>query len=379
ERFGRDVIRDLWIKADTFGVGDNWLMAANAALLEATGGSDSLATAVQEFAVWNYFTGQYANWAPDDIGFSEKEKYPEIPIGEFAVHTSYPYFVSVQDNEYAPQVNAGSYVQFQNIQKILTDYWECDSVVYDTFFSDSLTIDSIDTICFDSTLVIDTNFTVFLSLRDGPYLSWGVSFIVQLEEEPDSSEVLSLPPVTDDVLLEIEGTHRFHSITMIVTPTSIDPGYFSPLGAEGLGHSVIDTSGSPSVAPVSAILTPYPNPAVVPLMGLGDAVDKGQNVWFRFDVPATMMGQSIYDECIYTVDVFAVSGELVRTVRAQASGEPMRGEEGLVIRFDIPWDMKNEANRDVASGVYLAYARLREAHNLSALYAEDRAKVAIIR
>jgi hypothetical protein len=71
------------------------------------------------------------------------------------------------------------------------------------------------------------------------------------------------------------------------------------------------------------------------------------------------------------IDFYSVAGDHVATVESS----PIADRYDPVI---VDWDMKNQAGKDVASGVYLCYVRLF-AEDGKTLLAEDKMKVAIIR
>lgn len=141
-----DLIRAIWTRSADIGVGDDWLQAVDEVVDSITNGSMDFAKSLQEFAVWNYFTGIYANQAPDTIGYEEKEFYPEIPVSQMDVYTSYPFLLGKSDNNNSPAINAAAYVRFEEIQDILIDYYICDTIRIDT------TMTNIDTVCTDSSL-----------------------------------------------------------------------------------------------------------------------------------------------------------------------------------------------------------------------------------
>jgi hypothetical protein len=121
----------------------------------------------------------------------------------------------------------------------------------------------------------------------------------------------------------------------------------------------------------SAVLAPYPNPAVVSEMG-------GSGLTFRFRLPTDSTTYPAYPTAYLLVDLFTVAGERVKTVEGVFVGEDRTGEhrEGV---YEAQWNMRNDGGNEVASGVYLACARLFESSDKKSLLAEDRVKVAVIR
>jgi hypothetical protein len=100
KRFGSQIIREIWQGC----VEGNSLAATEAAL--GLRGSD-LATAFNEFAVWNYFTGPRA----DSVNFyDEGDRYPGVRIYQDNLHSDYP--VQVEFVSHPPEPLGASYVQF---------------------------------------------------------------------------------------------------------------------------------------------------------------------------------------------------------------------------------------------------------------------------
>ena len=382
ERHGRDIIKDIWFRCGELGTGSDWLKAVDEVVDSAasrwicTEGSfdttcyDSawllvdLAYALREFAVWNYFTGPYSGWAPDDIGYSEKENYPVIPDSAIKVHKQYPDTVIANENFFNPRINASTYIRLENLQDVLPESWVCDS-------------GSFDTVCYDSTWV----FRIFYYVDSRPQW-WGVSTILQFENLPDSHVVESrFVSGIDDLVGILAGQYR--TATLVFTPATTDTSVFYTGSIQGLGYALLDTnflSPDPTLANLTpAHLIPYPNPAVVSRMGTGAASDKGRNIWFRFQVPTDSAAELIYETPVYKVDMYTVAGELVRTREMQVPGTLDRDTGPPQVIYEIDWDMKNASGRDVASGVYLVYARLYSSEKMMNLLAEARAKVAIIR
>ncbi|MFH2050077.1 MAG: hypothetical protein ABIJ12_11580 [bacterium] len=73
------------------------------------------------------------------------------------------------------------------------------------------------------------------------------------------------------------------------------------------------------------------------------------------------------------VDIFTISGERVAIIDGVNPDAPRIG------LYNISWNMKNEADKPVASGVYIVYARLFSAKNQGDQLAEAHSKVAVIR
>jgi hypothetical protein len=101
-------------------------------------------------------------------------------------------------------------------------------------------------------------------------------------------------------------------------------------------------------------------------------------VTFRVQTPTDSTSFPVYAEPYLVVDVFNVAGEHVATIEAATEDvydwyDPREG------RYEIRWDMTNNAGYQVASGVYIGYARLYADSRKKELLAELKEKVAIIR
>ncbi len=360
--------------------------------------SYNYASALAEFSLWNYFTGPYAHQAPDGIGYSEAEYYDRIPLDSMDVQLTYPVRITMADNLFQPQPNAAAYIRLENLESIPDD----------------------------------TLLTMYLAVENEPVIRWGVSAIFQLQNDPDSHVVVSevtdiwetwvctewlctdsidsvcldsvcqdsvLYPIryVNDILGEwvcVDGEfgtifpcgpstcndsvrsidlRDYRSITLVLTPSSLTAGPYSFGNYIGFAYVIDDTSyidqGLVDLPP--AILTPYPNPAVASEMD-GDALT------FRFQYPTDSTSFPISNTALLQLDVFNVAGEIVQTLKVAFDGT---GREGPRLGgiFETEWDMKNQAGREVASGVYLVVARLYDSQAKAILLVQDRVKVAVIR
>jgi hypothetical protein len=364
EKYGADIIQAIWLQAALLGPGPDFLLSFDQMIILTSDTTANLNTAFAEFAVWNFFTGPYADQAPNGIGYSEKENYDFIPLDSMDLHRSYPATVSIDDNSFSPQINAATYLRLENL------------------------------VALDN----DSPLGLFAFFRDAVTISWGVSGIFQLESDPDSHLV-----VTDTVLdwggglfidsildsLKVDSIFvdsfeyifepllyrpsRYRSATIAFSPTTFNPGVYQPGDRIGLSYATADSSilDQSLVDLPSGVLSPYPNPAVVADMG-------GAGLTFRFQSPTGESSYPIYGTALLLVDLFTVAGENVRTLEGIFVEEDRTGTYRTGI-YEAAWDMRNQAGRDVASGVYLAYARLYRDPKKSLLLAEDRVKIAVIR
>ncbi|RKX24623.1 MAG: hypothetical protein DRP45_07800 [Candidatus Zixiibacteriota bacterium] len=372
--YGTDIIKDIWLLAADIGPGWHYLQMTDSAIFVASGGEDSLVTAMSEFALWNYFTGPYADLAPNDIGYPEKAELAFIPHDSMDVQREFPLTVTADANWFKPEVNASTYIHLTDLDRLQTQYWECTA----------WSVDGLDSTCTDSVLVVDdTLLTMWVYTGTISSGVWGISVVGQLVSEPDSLVVLGtayVPGIIStyyvDLLFGEIDFRKYQSITFIFTATSINPAAYHAGETKNIAYVIYDNSGE---IPESwknrraAVLTPYPNPAVV--SELADAEIK-----FRFQVPTDSIGFTVdaLAGAFITVDLYTVAGEYVALVEGSYLGEDRLGNSRVGV-YEAGWDMKNQTGRDVASGVYLAYARLFTDVEREVLLAESHQKVVIIR
>lgn len=413
EKYGPGMIRAAWERAGAIGPGPQYLQAldfvidsastdpANAqyeclcynadssACLQETLIVEDLASALAEFSVWNFFTGPYADNAPNGIGYSEAEFYDFIPLDSMVVHNNYPLTIGVNDNYFEPQPNGALYMRLENLQSIS----------------------------------LDTLLDMFIRPDPDAIVRWGVSGIFQMENDPDSHVVVtdvvdvwetwicinwdngncldsSLFPgrYVADMLGEyvcLDGELGYHfpycdsstcndsvaiidlrpyrSLTLVMTPSIPSLGPYGFGSEVEISYSVFDSSFF-NVADTNLmpeLLTPYPNPAVVSAMG-------GSDLMFRLQTPTDSIGFPELSQVLLWLEVYTVAGEIVRTIdEVQDSHDRSGPRPGGV--FEIGWDMKNQAGEDVASGVYLVVARLYEGTSTNTMLVSDQTKVAVIR
>jgi hypothetical protein len=418
ERYDPGVIRAVWERSGALGLGPDYLMAIDDVLdsvsrtpayaqyeclcynADSTGCLESslivedLASAFAEFAVWNFFTGPYADQAPNGIGYSEAEHYASIPIDSMVICNTYPISVGPNDNYFEPQPNGAVYMRMENLQ-------------------------SID---------LDTLFDMFVKPDPNAIVRWGVSGIFQMEDNPDSHVVVT--DVVDAwetwVCYEMEGDscvdlrlnpgryvadmlgeyvctdgefgynspycdsstcldsvgiidlRLYRSFTLVMTPTSLSTGpYIWGTGPDTsrveINYAVLDSSFI-DVATVDLrpnLLTPYPNPAVVSSMD-------GANLMFRLQAATDSVGFPESTQTTLVLKVYTVAGELVQTIQETQESHNRGGpRQGGV--FEIAWDMKNQSGVDVASGAYLAVVRMYQGAKANQLLVIGQTKVAVIR
>jgi hypothetical protein len=412
ETYGRDIVKSVWNRAGELGQGPDFLRAFNeiidsasqdpanaryrclcynpdsTACLDSAPIVGEFASAMTDFAVWNFFTGPFADQSPGEIGYSEAVNYAVIPLDTIDIRRAYPTRTTTEPTP-LPERNGTAYIRLENLQAV----------------------------DFDSLL------TMYITPDPEAIVRWGVGAIFQMEEDPDShvvvTDVVDLwetwrctawdvdSNCIDSVMspgrylasmlgewvclngqlgwtvecdsstcfdsLRVIDHRRFHSITVILCPTTLNTGPYS-LGDNVLfNFTVFDSSfvDEELINLPGSVLTPYPNPAVVGEMG-------GETLKFRFGAETDLTSFPSYSTVLMQLDIFNVAGELVKTIAGTYDNQdrvgPVPGQT-----YEIGWDMKNQSGKEVASGVYLAVARLFGGADRTNPLAEDRVKVAVIR
>lgn len=418
EKFGTDIIRDIWMRCGEYGYGPSFLQAAQDAIDSASNHDQNWFSIFREFALWNYFTGARAASAPNNMGYPEKSNYPVIPdstqiVGDtwrplVAIHRDYPFTVTTSDNPsyLRPDHNAMGLIRMERLGKTQWKYKACgrnlnidtlcvlrfvDSIctyetqIPTTLISQQCTPGSptceLRTGCNDTIPArIDSTFDFFGGL-DTLAPVWGLSIVQQYW--PDiTNNIASDSIVIDSALLvrpfpnpaflfamatSTPNTERLRSITFIFTPATNDYTRYHPGLPMQLGYSCSDSMGFDIglANRPTAILTPYPNPAVTADM-------HGEKLHFRFQAPLDSLGFPPPSDPNVSIDIFDVSGQRLRTVTNIVMSDLRRG------LWEVEWDMNNIAGSPVASGVYLCVARLR-AGALGSPLIESTVKVLIVR
>jgi hypothetical protein len=426
QKFGAKIIQDIWLKCGQLGAGPDFLAAANVVIDSASNHTMNWAKAYREFALWNYFTGSgdsgRAAIAPPGVGYTERANYPIIPdsvdvfqggiivtIPEIDIVTNYPRPAAVEPYSYfplRPEHNAASYIRLEKIYSLVR-YWAnrpnadssgvCAIKYVDAVpvFTDSSLLHyrygavkcpPSDTLCYmrsgctDTTLVrVDDTVTVLVYTgSDLAGQNWGLNLVYRYTSDfgvtGDSVTVDTFTlPSNASAFIFLKRPQQFQSATMILTPATSDLSLYTADTKKNVGYfideSIDETYGYDSALAnlPAAVLTPYPNPAVVATMG-------GKQLTFRFQMPTDVTSHPNPGGIpTISVDLYNAAGERVRTLTDVADGNR---REGL---YTASWDMKNAAGNDVVSGVYIAVARLYSSATGHALLAESKAKVLIVR
>ncbi len=340
ERFGRDIIKDIWLRCDE-NAGPDFLLTADRAIDSISEGSHNWASAFREFVLWNYFTGQRANYAPDAVGFSEREMYPAIPDTAIVKHTEYPVLQLANENPRNPEHNAAFYVTFDSTACLQydTSFWVCNSGTFPD--------------CHDSTQVtdpasgydirhIDSLFSMYVILGDGQHLTppqpWGLNVVFQLDSIRDLfiADQFFLPYIdTAGVpsLLQIIDPNLYHSITMIISPASYRrEAYHSPDYDFSLGYYVPE-----SLFQVPTAIEEGPDDLLPKRFALS------QNYPNPFNLSTTILF-SLPSRSHVVITIYNVLGQ--RVTRLVNEVKPAGS-------YHVDWDGKDQHGQTVASGVYL--------------------------
>lgn len=406
-----DMIRVIWEKCGEYGWGNDFLAATQFVIDSLSYSCDSIgcssflngdsvscdsaicgatenwATAFREFALWNYFTGERAPIAPNNLGYKEKLNYPAIPYERIAHHgfdstvyiaatpnRPYPTLFNLSTNPWRVEHNASTYVRLEQTRLFTNRYWSYNGTDSSYSLDPSLPYDRI-----------DSTFEILLRyVANGNNRPWGLNMIYQLDQIPDSFIVdrIMLPVVgsANLVLLGADNPQKYRSITFTLAQAS-DFRLYAPDVLADFTHFIRESSGGPDEAQANlpaAVMWPYPNPAVV-----GNMTDPELTFVFQMPTGADTYPDQVRDSAgpnqvtvlnpKLVVDIFTIAGEYVRTLDEVPEVFDELGE------YRIKWDMKNAAGREVASGAYFAFARLFDTYRAESLLAEATVKVAVIR
>ena len=405
EKFGRDIIRDIWLLCGSMEPGPSFLRAADSAIFLASDSIENWETAFSEFALWNYLTGErsdlsikYGHDNSQVVGYSEREEYPAIPFDKLHPYFKYPVVVVSNNNRAeSPRVNGSYYMTLNELASA--------TVLYDTvtFVCDSGAGEFPN--CTDSTQTrdttyitewrysfithIDTFFNIYLALGDGDYVvptlpePWGLNMIYQFEQEPDSLVVDRFFAPDDGIYkIDLLDHTEYRSLTLILTPGSSSRAFYedSRYRIMMVGYAIGENSVLDTLVNIpAAVLDLYPNPVIAAemdqprvtfLFQVGtDSTSFPEYGWPYVEEPATLQ-----------VDIYTVAGERVRTIAREDRQEDDRSSEWRRSgKWFAEWDLTNESGADIASGVYLVYARLYSQAKRGVLLAEDHSKVLVIR
>jgi hypothetical protein len=356
QRFGRPIIRDIWNRCGET-AGSQFLQSCELAI-NAIDHDATLSTAMSEFAAWNYFTAGYASAAPAGVGYEERAAYPLIPVDAMLSVNRYPHIEIIDTGSYRPQYNGVAYLLLQELNA-----------------RDSCHL--IDTSADPDTLVpvpCDSVLPVWVFVQHQELIEWAISVIYQPSDpgQPFRVDNFVVPVAggigTTQIDVNCYHPNQYRSIAIAISPTTFLENLYSASVAPQVGY-VISDSGRVVDRSTYAVLTPYPNPAVIATMA-------GRPLTFRFQVAADSTNGNVVGNPLLLIDLYTVGGDHVSEFSTTFENADRLHSGGL---FEAAWDMKNGAGKDVASGVYLAYARLWDSPKKDRLLAESKAKVAVIR
>jgi hypothetical protein len=380
-----------------------------------TAGQYRLPKAFAEFAQWNYFTNFRAPWAPNGATYEEALEYPAIPTGALFKNSS---FDTVSAAE--PEHMAASYIRFQGGLGIQERIWAagrdidrdtiCNLAFVEKLFDDTVSQqnrvvteipvsyvegicpdfrDSFDTCAFPTgctsttRAIYDSLFDVTLVL-DSLQDPWYVSAMYQLTTALDSYEVDAFPvaaPNRATLVTQTVNPERFCSYVMVLSAASTNYRRYydgTPMYVRYVVDEIPDAAYRADCFGETAVISEqvsslhaYPNPADLEKMSSSD-------IKFRFRVPATSAATFQCTGALMTVDLFTVAGERIKSLEANVDVVPYDGSYQQTDK-NPAWNMTNAAGEAVASGVYIAVARLYCGQFKNELLAENKVKVAVIR
>ncbi len=348
EKFGRDIIRPIWLKCGQMGIGPNFLEAAQLVIDSVTGGAESFRSVFGEFTLWNYFTGSRSAVIPPGVtGYSEKNFYPEIPDSEFIQVYQYPVGVPTNANPKNPTVNSATYFKLNNTRAIFYSSPTDTALRISAFFGQVIT-DSI--------------------LPQG----WHVYGLPQLDSDTSAYSVIDTTfPDNSNSIFRVYNPRDYRSITFIMAPASWRwQAYSSPNYDSRFGYIITDSLALLPNKP-TIIFAPYPNPADVRTMN-------GENLKFKFQIATDAQAFQAYLNPYTVIDFYTVAGELICTIEDPSPPALIDPNSGTV-QYELEWNMRNIAGKNVASGVYICVVRMFSSDDRTALLAEEKAKVLIVR
>ncbi len=348
EKFGSDIIKPIWLKCGQMGIGPDFLEATQLVIDSITNGAENFRSVFGEFTLWNYFTGSRAPLIPAGVtGYSEKGFYPEIPDTAFSNVYQYPVNVTTNGNPKNPTANSAAYVRFNNTRAV--------------FYTDSA----------------DTSLRIGLIFGSDPADSalpqgWHAHRLAQLDSDTSIYiDTGTTYPDNSAPITRIYNPRDYRAVTYIMTPASWKwQSYTSPDYDTRFGYIITDSLAVLPDKP-TVIFAPYPNPADVRAMN-------GENLKFKFQIATDSLAFQQYVNPYTVIDIFTVAGELIGTTESTSPPvliDPVTGTFG----FELQWDMKNDAGKNVSSGVYICVIRMFTSEKREELVAEEKAKVLIVR
>ncbi|KAA3633713.1 MAG: hypothetical protein DWP97_08540 [Calditrichaeota bacterium] len=368
EKYGRDIIKTIWLKCGEYGPGPHFLQVTGEVLDSINGSTQNFESDFNEFATWNYFTGSRAAVAPAGVGYEERANYPEfsdqLSGGQMTVVSSYPRTIGWNDNVlYRPEHNGSYYIKYRRLPYVVPRY----------FCLDSTQVDSVTYSCIDSVEVFRT-LLQFDSLYGN---NWGMTILGEdrYTKEVSILDSYLLPPfaISPFVRILVDYPQTYNSITYVLTPASPNRQLYVYPNDQKLTITAVNAMFLDSIPTNSEAVAfyPYPNPAVVNEM-------QNEFVKFHFELPTDTLGVPILnsgEQPYLTIDIFTVSGERLFSIQNGVWDNDAIDDNS----FELTWDMKNESGKNVASGVYMALARFYDNDDKGNLLSEEKTKLLIVR
>ncbi len=298
------VTRKIWERCRDLGVGPDFPQAVDATIREISGDTYDLVSAMREFATWNLFTGSRTGLAPAGVGYSEAANYPRIPDSCLFLFDDFPIYyyrdsVEINFGVRRPEVLGANYLDIRNL-----------SLIADTFQFRFLVLPTSGAIWNISQVGIPldgvSDATIYHNRFAGP-----------------GAEYYAVPEYED-----------YLRLIHIITPVSLSFTETNYNNKFDYSFYVLDTV---EVGDTTYYFTNvFPNPVM--------AANGDEQVTFRVQKPVADIPPLNFEITIYNV-----AGEVVRKL----SFIDWPG-----IYLDAAWDLKNSSGKEVAAGVYMAFARM---------------------
>ncbi|SYZ74636.1 conserved exported hypothetical protein [Candidatus Zixiibacteriota bacterium] len=325
QKWDTAIVRDIWEKCRDFGVGPNFLQAADSAISEFSNGRYHLREAFTEFAVWNLFTGSRASRAPDSLKFEEAAAYPEIPGEVFITHDSVPVLMSWPWPDSIPGITPQKMTFFRNRvpENLGANY---------IAFNDIFTVpDSISIVFFGD-------------YESGLNLEWNLGSVMEPIDRMDQYQIKLKPQPPLAAISESWPTADNYRLYAIVSLVSTNPAAY-PYDAPRrypFGYSVSDTAGPyvPDTTALVQINAPYPNPVTAGISSV--------NFQIQGQVPESHVAT-------LNLTIFDIAGSKVHELSFDFLGtNPIFGTQ----TWEAEWKLDNGKGISVVPGVYLALCRV---------------------
>ncbi len=325
QKWDTAIVRDIWEKCRDFGVGPNFLRAADSAISEFSYETYHLREAFAEFAVWNLFTGSRAARAPDSLKFEEAANYPEIPDEVFITHDSVPVLMSWPWPDSVPGITPQKMTFFRNR---VPENLGANYIAFNNIFAIP---DSISMAFFGISIA-------------GLDLEWNLGTAMEPIGRTDPFQIKMIyqrPPTAISESWPTLDNYRLYSIFSLVS-TNPDAHPYNAIEKYGFGYAVSDTAGpyTPDSSFFVRINAPYPNPVTAGISSV--------NFQIQGQVPEAHVAT-------LNVTIFDIAGNKVRELSFSFWGiNPIFGTQ----TWKAEWRLDNGKGITVAPGVYLALCKV---------------------